>query len=344
MKTGKTLNELAQELTRQREASRDFLAPTSKLSVNTNPQGGTELFLPETGFFPVTDHTHGQVSTWSKIPKVYYDRMRTSAPALFDKNLNHWFSESSDRRMIRTLDGNARAFLSDRYRPFDNYKVAENALGAIQNANCIVQSCEVTERRFYLKVVSPKVSHDLGLGDIVQAGLVISNSEIGAGSLMVEPLIYRLACLNGMISADTSFRRNHVGSVLGRGEKDGAIEFFTDETRQKSDEVVFMQIRDIVAGTLTDQGFKAIVEKFKAAKEQKLPGDAFEVVTELTKKEGLNEWESKGILTSLLTSGDNTLFGLVNAVTDFSKHVESYDRATEFERLGGKILEAELVA
>lgn len=31
-------------------------------------------------------------------------------------------------------------------------------------------------------------------GDIVQAGFVVSNSEIGLGALKVEPLVYRLIC------------------------------------------------------------------------------------------------------------------------------------------------------
>jgi hypothetical protein len=32
-------------------------------------------------------------------------------------------------------------------------------------------------------------------------------------------------------------------------------------------------------------------------------------------------------------------YGLVNAVTHFSQDVEDYDRATEFEALGGKLIE-----
>jgi len=32
-------------------------------------------------------------------------------------------------------------------------------------------------------------------------------------------------------------------------------------------------------------------------------------------------------------------YGLVNAVTGYSQEVDDYDRATEFEELGGKLLE-----
>ena len=245
--------------------------------------------------------------------------------------------------MVRTLGGNARAFLSDKYRAFDNYEVAEHALEALQAADCRIESVEVTDRRFYLKAVSERITGDVGVGDIVQSGIVISNSEIGAGSLRVEPLVFKLSCLNGMITADSSFRRNHVGSALMKGDRDGAIEFFTDETKKKSDEVIFLQVRDIVQGMMTDTGFAKVVAKFKAAKEIPLTGDAFETVEELGKKWAMSETESRGILSSLIMdeAEGNNLFGLVNAVTDYSKKVEDYDRATEFERLGGKILEAE---
>ena len=37
--------------------------------------------------------------------------------------------------------------------------------------------------------------------------------------------------------------------------------------------------------------------------------------------------------------GDLSGYGLVNAVTHYSQDVEDYDRATEFEALGGKLIE-----
>ena len=336
MKVGKTINEIAGELFRQKQTMRDFVAPTESLAMT----GGNELHVSDKGFFPVTDHCHSQISSHLKIPKGYYDRLKEE-PALLDRNVNHWLSKrKGEKRMIRTLDGNARALLSERYRPFDNFEVAEHSLEALKEADCRIESCEVTDKRFYLKAVSNRITHDVGKDDIVQAGIVISNSEVGSGSLKVEPLIYRLVCLNGMISSDSSFRRNHIGTALTDTKDNRAVEFYTDETRKAADDVVFLQVRDIVKGTMTDDGFKLLVERFANSQEQVLEADAFETVELLRKNESLGEAEGKGILASLLRGEDsNTLFGLVNAVTDYSKQVESYDRATELERLGGKLLE-----
>ena len=53
----------------------------------------------------------------------------------------------------------------------------------------------------------------------------------------------------------------------------------------------------------------------------------------------LNDTERAGVLRHLITAGDLSGYGLVNAVTHYSQEVEDYDRATEFEALGGRLIE-----
>ena len=60
------------------------------------------------------DVAHRQIAARLEIPAKYYDRMRTEAPQMLAKNVNHWLHAQPETRMIRTLDGNVRAFLSDR--------------------------------------------------------------------------------------------------------------------------------------------------------------------------------------------------------------------------------------
>lgn len=71
-----------------------------------------------------------------------------------------------------------------------------------QMKNCSIASCDITETHLYLKVINKSMKAEITEGDIVQAGFVVSNSEIGLGALKVEPLVYRLVCKNGMISKD----------------------------------------------------------------------------------------------------------------------------------------------
>jgi len=65
-----------------------------------------------------------------------------------------------------------------------------------------------------LKVINRKLKEEVTVGDVVQAGLVISNSEIGLGSLRVEPLVFQLVCKNGLISKDYTQKKYHIGGRL----------------------------------------------------------------------------------------------------------------------------------
>ena len=73
------------------------------------------------------------------------------------------------------------------------------------------ESVELTDTNMYLKCVTPRLTFEMAPGDIVQAGVVISNSEVGQGTLSVQPLLYRLVCRNGLIASDRSLRKTHIG-------------------------------------------------------------------------------------------------------------------------------------
>ena len=63
------------------------------------------------------------------------------------------------------------------------------------------------------------------------------------------------------------------------------------------------------------------------------------LVERFGKRNQLTEGERGGILRHLIEGGDLTRYGLHGAVTRFSADVEDYDRATEFEKLGGAVIE-----
>ena len=259
MKQGMTLVEMAQAVQDQAEAKRDFVADTRTLEMNDDGSITVESETVET--FTTTEHTHGQIAQRLNIPLKYYRRMQGSAPQLLAENVNHWFNTNPERRMIRTLNGSARAFLSDRYRRVDNYEIAETVFPALNEfgPGLKIMSVCLTDSRLYIKAVNERVQLDVRKGDAVQAGVVISNSEIGLGSIRVEPLVFRLVCLNGMISQDYSFKKYHVGPQVG--ESDAAVELFSDETREADDRVLLLKVRDMVRGAADIAKFTQIVNQ-----------------------------------------------------------------------------------
>jgi hypothetical protein len=338
MKIGTPLADLAERILTESKSKRDFVADTRKLRLE---EDGT-FTVGEIGrSFKPTKLCLEQVAGRTGIPAKYAERMRTEAPALLSRNVNHWFDANPEKRLVRTLDNGgkvARAFLSERYRPLDNYDLAEVILPKLSASGCVVKSCEMTERRFYIQAVTERVSGEVKKGDVVQAGIVITNSEVGCGAIKIEPLIYRLACLNGMISA-SSLRKNHVGRA-GEGSVDGddSFEMFSDKTRQLDDKAFWAKVCDVTDASLSQLRFDETVAKLRLAADKQVgnPVDAVEVVT---RKLELTEGESKSVLTHLASGSDLSLWGLANAVTRTAEDSDDYDRAIELERAGSYVLE-----
>src|SRR5262249_41625075 len=128
MYQGRSLQALAEEVKRQRAARRDFRAPSRQLVMDRE----SRVEVAGQGTFEPTPIAHRQIGERIGIPAKYYDRMRIEAPDLLASNVNHWLRESDEKRLVRTLDGNARAFLSDRYRRLDNFELLEAALPTLQ--------------------------------------------------------------------------------------------------------------------------------------------------------------------------------------------------------------------
>lgn len=340
MKAGKTLQELAMELDRQQAVKKDMIVDMGALSMDP---GGTGLALQVTGGsmaaqYGINDIAHRQIGQTLKIPALYYDRMRTEYPELLAQNVNGWFARTPDtKRMLRTMDGTARALLSDRYRRIDNFEVASAVLPIISGMDgASVESCELTESRMYLKVVNPRVTAEVKKGDIVQAGIIISNSEVGMGSVNVSPLVYRLVCSNGMIAQDGAVRKYHVGRANEGGED---FSIYRNETIEADDKAFLMKLEDSVKAAVNQARFAAIVDKMREATEATMEAKVVPQVVELASKEyGITEAEGKGILGHLIAGGDLSLYGLANAVTRQAQDVESYDRSTELEATGYKII------
>lgn len=339
MKEGKTLQELAAELDRQNTAKKDYIVDAGALTMTVQAEprllvGGGSYPVP----YGITDIAHRQIGSFLKIPATYYDRMRRENPGLLAQNVNAWFEDSGEtKRMLRTMDGSARALLSDRYRRIDNFEIASAVLpiiGGIEDAR--VESCELTDSRMYIKVVSPRTQAEVKVGDPVQAGVIVTNSEVGYGSVTVKPLIFRLVCSNGMVAESGAMRKYHVGRV---NEANEDLSIFRDETIQASDKAFLMRLEDSVRAAVSQTSFEKIVGQMREATEAKIKADTVPQVIELASKEyGFTENEGKGILGHLIQGGDLSLYGLANAVTRHAQDVESYDRSTELEAAGYQII------
>lgn len=339
MRNGRTLVALAQELERQQTTKKDLVLHPTLMRHQTSDQGQTHLVVdhPQGGDFVVTELARRQLAAKLNIPFPYFERMRSEQPALLDSNVNTWLQCDDGNKMLRTLDGQARAVLSDRYRRLDNYDLANAVIPILQQLPQMrFESVELTATRMYLKVVIPPQAYTVSPGDILQAGLVVTNSEVGHGTLSVQRLLYRVLCSNGLIVPDSALRKTHIGRALG--SEDDAIQVYREETLRADDQAFFLKVRDVVQAMVSEQGFVDAARAMQKTRDIRLTGDPVRSVEVLASRYDLNDGERAGVLRHLVSGGELSGYGLVNAVTHFSQELEDYDRATEFEALGGKLL------
>ena len=341
MKSGISLVEMAQEIQRQNDLKADYMLDTRSLRLepfggglylNAYDQSGDYAVEP----LEVNAIAHRQIGTHLKIPAAYYDKMLEEYPELLAQNVNAWFQREPAVRMVRTIDGTARAFLSNRYRRIDNLDIAGIVLPVLQEMEGMhFESCQLTDSRMYIKVVNTRLEAEVVPGDIVQSG-IISNSEVGLGSVSIQPLVYRLVCSNGMVVNDAQTRRNHVGRVNEASEN---YQLYSEKTLEADDKAFAMKIQDTVRAVVDEVRFTRVVNMMREAKDAPMNTAAVPGIVKLVSKDfHITDDESSGVLQRLIEGNDLTLYGLSNAVTRHSQDVKDYDRATALEGIGYNIL------
>lgn len=336
MQTGLNIVELAQKLQDQAAAKKDYIVDTRSAGLNFN-DGEIKFEIASIADeleFDITNHTHRQIGERVGIPAKYYDRMKAEAPELLVDNVNHWFRAQPENRLVRTMNGTARAFLSDRYQRIDNVDIAQVALPVLLNSGLDLEvvSSEVTESRLYIQAVSRKTEREVRVGDAVRAGVIISNSEVGLGAVSVAPVVFRLVCSNGLIVQDQKRRFNHIGK--SQTEDD----IYRDDTRKAEDRAVLLKVRDQIAASLDEVRFQATVERMAGLTQVKVT-DPVKTIELVANRIGASDAEGRDILTALINGGDLTAWGVLNAVTAQAHTAKSYDRSVEFEAAGGDILD-----
>jgi Domain of unknown function (DUF932) len=336
----RSLSELAAELERQAENKRDFKCPTSALQLYKQDDQ-LQLQVGDKGHYSPTALCHDQLGQYTGIPSKYYDKMLAESPALLAQNVNHWMRATKETRLVRVLDNKARAFLSNRYRTLDNSDVAEAALPVLVNeakklGGVKVISSEVTENRLYIKAVSERLTYEVKKGDVVQAGIVLSNSEVGLGSVRVEPILFRLVCLNGAVLEDLAVRKFHIGRQAA--ELEAAMEVYRDETRAADDRVFVMKLQDVVRASFDQARFDLLRDSVVDSTTRKIKAPIQDVVEEVATRYHLTDGHKDSFLKNLIEGGDLTAWGLANALTAVANTAENYEVATRLERVGGELM------
>lgn len=338
MKTGLSLHELVDEIERQDALKRDVVVSRQALNLTAD----NKLVVPASATHPeaayaMSDLFQSQAAAHVGYPFAFWQTTREQFPDQWRELVKAMLTSGGDRRLIRTLGDDARAYLSNSYRIIDNSQIATAALGAVKQAKgWKVVSCQITERKMYIKVVT-ETEGEIRKGDIVRAGFVLTNSEVGDGAVSVLPLVERLACLNGMVINVASMRTTHLTRAQ-IGDGSAAFEYSAKSNRL-ADQTLLSQLSDVIRKTVDSNKFDQLLNRYRTTAEQKITGFVPEVVEVTAKKFGLAETEKQSVLRKLIEGLDMTQYGLIQAVTAAAQDDEvSYTRSVELETIGGDIL------
>ena len=330
---GLDLEEVVAELQRRKETSRDVVVNSENIWVS-NIAPNIQLGFQNNGsrdYYPLTDWAHSQLADKCGIPQKYYQRMLASDKGqLLADNVMAWVKEK-ERRLIRIQDGKIRAILSDRYRPLDDFDFLCCALEEFKahTEEVNITRCDLSEKHMYVKATLPYSEQEIRENDKVVPGVILSNSEVGAGSFRIEPFMIRLVCTNGMIG-------EHIIRQVHLGERREAGDFWSDETREKKDDVFWSEIKDVIRATLRLETFQGWFEAFRQASFERIesPGTALETVGLKLK---MSAEKRSSLINYFIEQNDGTQWGLGNVIARMAQDEETPEEQIELERIASTI-------
>lgn len=266
--------------------------------------------------YPVAQSARPQLVTKIKprnmpqIPTRYFD---CASPALQAAMLNEYTRELSGNRQWfgRFYRDELRAWLSPTYAPIPNTDVLQIASDFVDDAHGTAY--KLVRPRLDANAMYAKVTVADTDGGNFAIGFVVSNDEIGGGSLSVEPFIQRHSCTNSTVWAQNSLRMTHQYHHV---------------------EAMKTAVADAIATAI--QAAPEMVAKVAIAARQVMPSFR-QVVDTVVKDHNLSQADRDLILMG--TEGEHTRMGLVNGIS-YAAHAtdHSTEKTRRLERLAGSWL------
>lgn len=277
------------------------------------------------GNYGLTEHAHEQASQILDIPKRYYDKLRTANPDLLRTNIN----ELIDKRcMFRIVDDKIIAVLSDQYRILNNYDVLMCALDTVKKTHhhgVVVSSCELSDTKIYIKMLQPGNAFDIVDNEEITPGIVLQNSEVGAGAFSADMYLIRNNCGNGMIG-ERSMHRTH----RGRKIEPGIIR------STGMNETMWQWAADLIDKAFDPKPLNKWIAMIRNNIEV-ITEKPIETIDTVSSDYRLTEQQKTSALNYFLQYGDRTKWSLANAVSMTGMNCEDPDNAIMLERIAGKI-------
>ena len=336
MKKGQEIKQMLKQINNDVKFKKDYIITLNALQINESNTTYPNLQITDSADqYSLNDHSLNNLCNKLEIGTRYISKCLPVSQSLVTHNLNFWINNTKSRElMLRTVEGHdinrVRAIMTNRYKRIDNDVVANATLNKLMDMGAELKYSHYDGDNMNITAVLPKLEGEVVEGDFVQGGITITNSEIGQGSLVVKPFIYRLVCTNGMVAPEylNQFYAKHVGKMIIDIDNDDQWKTIVSKMEQQLELVANPEL------------FEENLNKLKQATEQKINSHQIEV---LAKNHGLSDVERAGVFERLNHYVGETFvtskYDVANAITNIANDEEKSDERARFlQELGGLVI------
>ncbi|MCX5742998.1 MAG: hypothetical protein NT062_10930 [Proteobacteria bacterium] len=148
------------------------------------------------------DHALSQAASRVGLPWTYVQHLREKerldwGPELLAFNLQALYGRlpTETRLLTRSVDGSTMAVLSDRFRRLDSRKIVDGFAKACAAVGALPVEGYRTDIKISIKAILPEVYEPVP-NEVMAFGIILENSDFGAGALSLRVFALRLWCSN----------------------------------------------------------------------------------------------------------------------------------------------------
>ncbi len=263
----------------------------------------------DSGNYQLSDLATTQMCQRLDVPVAYYRRLPGEMKAMV---ANYDLSRQNGQGFLLRGKGEwIRAFLSDRYVVYNNSQISEVVQELLKEADVEIKTFVFEETHMFLKIISNEIVDD---ASGLKAGVMVGNSEVGMGSISVEPFVFRKVCTNDLIvTQEKSFRHAH-------------IHFTPLELNRRMAEGISSAFH--VASTTLDT--------FLATRMEPIP-DPVAMIKKLAEERKLSQKFMDEVVSHYQAEPESSRFGVINAFTSAAQTLAPLQRI-EVERFAGTLV------
>jgi hypothetical protein len=243
--------------------------------------------------------------------------------------------QGSKRYLTRSVTGQVRGFMSDRYRRLDVRPLVESLVStSVSGYGAVPIDAHVLETSFHMKLVLPRIFEPI-TNEVGVFGLTFRNSDFGAGRLYIKGFFNRLWCTN-LAMCEDGISQVHLGRVLS---DDIA---FSQRTYELDTMTMASAIGDVVKHIFSAENIERRMLLIQQAHAEDAGTDVGKVLKGLVKGSKLYQGEAKQVTEAfnspdveMLPPGQNR-WRLSNAISLIAQKTKP-DRQLELEEVAGEV-------